>query len=62
MDDEWDISRIAQWVCMLSIDKHREIDPRLNTILEQLSVMGEGPEFEWSREELYALVVDLNED
>ncbi|ERN39813.1 hypothetical protein KR51_00037270 [Rubidibacter lacunae KORDI 51-2] len=55
----FDVSRISQWAYMLSIDRHREISPELDRLIQIVAVMDEGPEFEFSEDELVQFANDL---
>ena len=56
----YDIQEVANWAYCLSIDKYHEInDPKLNKIMDNIAVMGAGPEFELSEEELLDLINKL---
>lgn len=56
----YDVMKLSQWAYLLSIDRYREIDSELDKIIQQIAVMGEGLEFEFSEEELLNLVNQLN--
>ncbi|NEQ96535.1 MAG: hypothetical protein F6K30_07400 [Cyanothece sp. SIO2G6] len=58
----FDIERICQWAYLIGIDRHRDIDPELGKIIEQVAMMGEGYQFEFSEQELWDLVHELSED
>lgn len=55
----FDVARIAQWAYMLSIDRYREIPSDLDKVIQQVAVMGEGEEFEFSEDELIQLADEL---
>lgn len=53
------VHEISQWAYLLGIDKHREIDSDLDKIIQQIAVMSEGPQFEFSEQELLDLANSL---
>ncbi|NEQ42444.1 MAG: hypothetical protein F6K00_02330 [Leptolyngbya sp. SIOISBB] len=55
----FDVSRIAQWAYMLSIDRHRELPPDLDKFIQKVAVMDEGEEFEFSEDELIRFADEL---
>lgn len=58
----FDVSRIAQWAYMLSVDRYREISPELDRLIQIVAVMGEGVEFEFSEDELIQFANDIEID
>lgn len=50
------VSEIARWAYKVRLDSLRTLDTELLDILDSLALMDMGPEFEWSREDLIALV------
>lgn len=44
---------------ILSIDKYREIEPDLDRVIQQIAVMAEGSEFEFTEQELLDLADEL---
>jgi hypothetical protein len=56
----FNVNDLSQWAYQMSVDKYREIEPSLDSIIQQIAVMGEGPEFEFSEQELLDLISELN--
>ncbi|UZD66006.1 hypothetical protein [Marinobacter sp. AN1] len=50
------VSEIARWAYEARLDSLRNLDTELLDLLDSLALMDMGPEFEWSREDLVALV------
>jgi len=55
-DEGASVSEIARWAYKVRLDSLRTLDTELLDILDSLALMDMGPEFEWSREDLIALV------
>lgn len=51
----YSINRISNWADELFISMRNERSPELDEILSHISLMGAGPEFEYSPEELNLL-------
>ena len=51
---------ISCWAYELYLDRIREFEPGLESVIMDLVLMEEGPEFEYTIEELYALASRLS--
>jgi hypothetical protein len=51
---------ISRWAYELYLDRIREFEPGLESVIMDLVLMEEGPEFECTIEELYALANRLS--
>ena len=58
----FDIPKLSQWAYLLSVDRYEEIDSCLDKIIQQIAVMNEGPEFEFSENELLDLANKIIEE
>ncbi|MDV3347063.1 hypothetical protein D0962_21090 [Leptolyngbyaceae cyanobacterium CCMR0082] len=59
LQGDYSAEELSQWAHLLRIDRYREIDFELNSIIRQIDGMDMGPEFELSEEELWNLVEEL---
>lgn len=51
---------ISRWAYELYLDRIREFEPGLESVVMDLVLMEEGPQFEYTIEELYALANKLS--
>jgi hypothetical protein len=51
---------ISRWAYELYLDRIRKFEPGLESVVVDLVLMEEGPEFEYTIEELYALANRLS--
>ena len=59
LDNGYDVVRIAQVAFRIYQEYGRELTPDLDGIILQLMAMEEGPEFEFSENELRVLIEEL---
>jgi hypothetical protein len=55
LDRGYNIERISTWACDLLIEIHEDTTGELDNILDRISLMGAGPEFEYTEQELRLL-------
>jgi hypothetical protein len=48
----YDIDRISQWAYLMSLEHYRDIESGLLEIMEDIEIMGAGPEFELTEQEI----------
>lgn len=56
----YDLSSLAQWAYLVSIDEYGELEESLDTVVSKIAVMSLDPQFEISEEELWKFANELD--